>query len=189
MTTGRQSNRTRDPGTDTRNAPGVERLERISRSLGHSAQQVWLAGLGALGRAQSEGTRMFETLVKEGADFESSVRRATDEQVGAVREAVETQVESARTRVGDTWDRLERMVEDRVQRTLVRLGVPRHEDLAELNARVAALTAELQRQREALAAQTPPRKTPARKTPRRNIPAKQAAPRKAASSSAADTGD
>ena len=32
-----------------------DQAERFSRKLSDSAQQVWLAGLGALGRAQAEG--------------------------------------------------------------------------------------------------------------------------------------
>ncbi|MFX8262767.1 phasin family protein, partial [Acinetobacter baumannii] len=65
---------------------------------------------------------------------------------GAVRDAVESRVGQARERAADTWDRLEKVFEDRVQRALVKLGVPNREDLQALSARVDALTAELRRQ-------------------------------------------
>ena len=39
-----------------------DQAERFSRKLSDSAQQVWLAGLGALGRAQAEGSRFFDGL-------------------------------------------------------------------------------------------------------------------------------
>ena len=38
--------------------------ERLSKSLSESAQQIWLAGVGAFSRAQAEGTKLFEGLVK-----------------------------------------------------------------------------------------------------------------------------
>src|SRR3546814_9728797 len=40
--------------------------EKLSKTLSESAQQIWLAGVGAFGRAQAEGTKLFEGLVKEG---------------------------------------------------------------------------------------------------------------------------
>jgi hypothetical protein len=64
-----------------------------------------------------------------------------------VRDAVESRVGSARERAADTWDRLEKVFEDRVQRALVKLGVPGRDDLADLVERVDALTAELRRVR------------------------------------------
>ena len=48
--------------------------EQLSKRLGESAQQVWLAGVGAFGRAQAEGTKLFETLVKEGLSLEQITR-------------------------------------------------------------------------------------------------------------------
>jgi len=50
--------------------------EQMSKRLGESAQQVWLAGVGAFGRAQAEGTKLFETLVKEGLSLEHLTRKA-----------------------------------------------------------------------------------------------------------------
>jgi hypothetical protein len=63
-----------------------------------------------------------------------------------VRDAVESTVGQARGRATDTWDRLEKVFEDRVQRALLKLGVPGRDDLADLSRRVEALTAELRRQ-------------------------------------------
>ena len=41
-----------------------------------SAQQIWLAGMGAFSKAQEEGTKVFEALVKEmvESDFSSAKR-------------------------------------------------------------------------------------------------------------------
>jgi poly(hydroxyalkanoate) granule-associated protein len=119
--------------------------ERLSRNLSESAQQVWLAGVGAFGRAQAEGTKLFETLVKEGLSLEQTTRKLAGGRVEAVRGAVETTVGQARERASDTWDRLEKVFEERVQRALRRLEVPSREDLAALLDRVDALNSELRK--------------------------------------------
>lgn len=147
-----------------KSAAGAQtQADQLSKSLSESAQQVWLAGVGAFGRAQAEGTRLFEALVKEGMTFEQSARKFAGGRADVVRDAVEARVGEARGRASDTWDRLEKVFEDRVQRALVKLGVPGREDLADLSARVEALTAELRRQgnapRAAKTATRTPRKT------------------------------
>lgn len=132
--------------TAGRKAEAPSSGERLNRSISESAQQIWLAGMGAFARAQAEGTKLFEALVKEGLGLEQTARRFAGGQAGAVRDAVESRVGQARERAADTWDRLEKVFEDRVQRALVKLGVPNREDLQALSARVDALTAELRRQ-------------------------------------------
>lgn len=151
----------------SKRASSQSQAEELSKKLSESAQQVWLAGVGAFGRAQAEGTKLFEALVKEGMGFEQSARRFAGGRADQVRDAVEARVGQARERANDTWDRLEKVFEDRVQRALVRLNVPGREDLAGLSARVDALTAELRRQNAGKAAGKAgvqrTRKAPARK--------------------------
>ena len=76
-------------------------------------------------------------------------------------------------------DRLEKVFEDRVQRSLVKLGVPGRDDLNELSRRVDALTNELRRQGGSPA----PRKAGARKKAASKqatqAPAARKSPRKA----------
>lgn len=117
--------------------------ERLSRTLGDSAQQIWLAGVGAFGRAQAEGSKLFETLAREGQDLQQ--RTFSEGYAGKMRDAVESGIDQARERAAGTWDRLERAFEDRVQRTLDKLDVPGREDLRELSQRVDALTTELRK--------------------------------------------
>lgn len=121
------------------------KAEQLSRSLVESAQQIWTAGIGALTRAQGEGTRLFEGLVKEGMHLEQNTRKLATGKVDAVRDAVEDRVGVVRERASDTWDRLEKVFEERVQRALNRLGVPSREDLHELVERVDALTIQLKK--------------------------------------------
>ncbi|MGN7833864.1 phasin family protein [Pseudoxanthomonas sp. 22568] len=132
--------------------------QRLSKNLSESAQQVWLAGVGAFGRAQAEGSKLFETLVKEGLSLEQTTRKLAGGRVDAVRDAVESTVGQARDRASDTWDRLEKVFEDRVQRALRRLEVPSREDLGALIDRVDALNAELRRLGGVPSARKPARK-------------------------------
>lgn len=164
------------------------KAEQMSRSIVGSAQQIWMAGMGAFHRAQGEGSKMFEALVKEGMSIEQTTRKLATGKVDAVRDAVEDRVGVVRERAVDTWDRLENVFETRVQRALNRLGVPGREDLAELTKRVNELNAELRKlskpatARPAKAAAKPARKPaakkPAAKKPAARKPAKS--PRKAA---------
>ncbi|HQZ31255.1 MAG TPA: phasin family protein [Arenimonas sp.] len=121
------------------------KAEQMSRSLVESAQQIWMAGVGAFTRAQGEGSKLFEALVKEGMTIEQTTRKLATGKVDAVRDAVEDRVGVVRERAVDTWDRLETVFETRVQRALNRLGVPAREDLAELTGRVNELNAELRK--------------------------------------------
>lgn len=121
------------------------KAEHMSRSLVESAQQIWMAGVGAFTRAQGEGSKLFEALVKEGMTIEQTTRKLATGKVDAVRDAVEDRVGVVRERAVDTWDRLETVFETRVQRALNRLGVPAREDLADLTSRVNELNAELRK--------------------------------------------
>lgn len=162
--TGRQSP---DSTADSR-----AQAERLSRSLSESAQQIWLAGIGAFGRAQAEGTKLFEALVKEGMHFEHTARKFAGGGAEVMRDVVESSVGQARERATDTFGRLEKVFEDRVHRALVKLGIPGREDLAELSRRVETLTRELRRQGNANA--SVPRKAAAKKTVAKARPAVKA---------------
>ena len=161
------------------------KAEHLSRSLVESAQQIWMAGVGAFTRAQGEGSKLFEALVAEGMNIEKHTRKLATGKVDAVRDAMEDRVGAVRGRASDTWDRLEKVFEDRVQRALNRLGIPGREELAELIARVDALTAQLKKSGGAPAAKAKAAKAPARKAGKKaaakKAPAKAATPaRKAA---------
>lgn len=158
-----------------KSAPDLQaKAEQMSRSIVDSAQQIWMAGMGAFNRAQGEGSKLFEALVREGMSIETSTRKLATGRVDAVRDAVEDRVGVVRERAVDTWDRLEKVFEDRVQRALNRLGVPAREDLVELNGRVEELNAQLRRLAGGKAARTTAKpaaavrtRAPARKAPAR----------------------
>lgn len=106
---------------------------QLASTIKESAQQIWLAGLGAFAKAQEEGGKVFDALVREGESIQSKTRKVTDEKI--------TQV--AGKAVG-TWDRLEQVFEDRVARALGSLGVPSKQDIDKLSKRVVELSAAVQ---------------------------------------------
>jgi poly(hydroxyalkanoate) granule-associated protein len=105
-----------------------------------SSTQIWLAGLGAFSKAQEEGTKVFEALVKEGTGLQKKVRKFADAQVADVTNEVSGKITEATSKAAGAWDRLETVFEERVGRAVSRLGVPTKADIAALQARVEELT-------------------------------------------------
>jgi poly(hydroxyalkanoate) granule-associated protein len=110
-----------------------------------SAQQIWLAGLGAFAKAQEQGGQVFETLLKEGSNIERTTRKLASGKVDDVRDAVESGVSQMRERTQETWDRLEQVFENRVSRALAKLGVPGKKELDDLLKRVDELNRDVRK--------------------------------------------
>lgn len=157
--------------------------ERLGKSITESAQQIWLAGMGAFNRAQAEGGKLFESLVRDGLSLEQTARKFAGNRADVVRDVVEGRVGQAKERAVDTWDKLEKVFEDRVQRALIKLGVPSREDLGTLTERVERLTAELRKANGKPAAKTASKPAKAAKAPRKT--AKKAASKSATAKPAA----
>ena len=105
--------------------------DQLAQTMRDSAQKIWLAGLGAFERAKSEGPRMFETLVEQGKGLRSRASEAADQALKTVREqAGEAQ---------GKWDKLEQVFEDRVSRSLGRLGVLTAKEVGDLSRQVEEL--------------------------------------------------
>lgn len=145
-----------------------------TKTLMETAQQIWMAGMGAFGRAQEEGGKLFETLAREGLSLEQKTRNFATARADAARDAMETTVNQVRERTQDTWDKLDRVFQERVSRSLNRLGVPGRDEMQALIARVD----ELNRQVRNMNAQNAGAAA-----------AKRGAARKAAAASAAPSGE
>jgi poly(hydroxyalkanoate) granule-associated protein len=112
-------------------------------------QQVWLAGMGAIARAQKEGPGAFQDAVAEGLRLLNESRSVAQR---VVRDAFEGSQQSWQSRVGgaarqaqDTWDTLEAAFQGRVQRALQQLGVPTADEIRLLTRRVAELNESVRR--------------------------------------------
>jgi poly(hydroxyalkanoate) granule-associated protein len=156
-------------------------------------QQIWLAGMGAIARAQKEGPAAFQDAVADGFQLlnrsRSAARKMIQDAFEDTQVNVQGRLESAREQAGETWDNLELLFQNRVQRALQQLGVPNADEIrllarrvAELNDNVVALTKAAPRGRSKTtpaAGRSAPRKkakkakSPARGKSRRKAPAKR----------------
>jgi poly(hydroxyalkanoate) granule-associated protein len=104
-----------------------------------SSHQIWLAGLGAFSQAKQEGTKLFDTLVKQGEELQDRTKRVATETAAAARGAATATAKEMQQMAGGTWDKLEQVFEDRVAKALSKLGVYTQNDLKRLAARVDEL--------------------------------------------------
>jgi poly(hydroxyalkanoate) granule-associated protein len=144
---------TRKPRPGTRKARGKTPPPRTRRAtaaaaqaqaqLAQGVQQVWLAGMGAVARAQKDGPAAFQDAVNEGLKLlgqsRSTARRIVRDAFGTAQETLQSRVGGARDQAQETWDNLESLFQSRVQRAMHQLGVPTAEEIRALTRRVAEL--------------------------------------------------
>jgi poly(hydroxyalkanoate) granule-associated protein len=109
-------------------------------SVKDSAQQIWLAGLGAFAKAQEEGGKVFEALVKEGLGMQRKSQVMAEEKITEAASKMTNLAQGITERATGQWDKLENIFEDRVAKALKKLGVPSARDVDLLLQRVDALT-------------------------------------------------
>jgi poly(hydroxyalkanoate) granule-associated protein len=109
--------------------------QQMAKQVMDSAQQIWLAGLGAFSKAQDEGKKVFDTLVKQGEALETRTRHVAEATMETARDQASKTFEAATGK----FDRLEQVFEARVHKSLNRLGVLTSKDVEALSAQVAEL--------------------------------------------------
>ena len=102
--------------------------------------QRWPTGLDALAKAQQEGVKVFETLLKQGQKLERRTKQAAVETAAAARGAATAKAREMQQIAGGTWDKLEQVFEERVARAPSRLGFYTQQDIQRLTERVDALS-------------------------------------------------
>lgn len=137
-------------------------------SVKDSAQQIWQAGLGAFNKAQEEGSKAFEALVKEGVRFQQQTHQAAEEKLAETARKMSSLTTDMSAKATGQWDKLENIFEDRVAKALNKLGVPSAKDVNALTARIDELTQSVQQLSAQVSAQQatskPAPKTTAKKT-------------------------
>jgi len=144
---------------------------QIAGAVKDSAQQIWLAGMGAFAKAQAEGGKVFDALVKEGQSLQKKTQGLAEEKIGEVTGRMSAMADTVTAKAGQNWDRLEAIFEARTAKAMGKLGVPTAKDVATLTKRVDALAAAVAR----LGRPTKAPRAAAKKTA-----AAKAAPKKAA---------
>jgi poly(hydroxyalkanoate) granule-associated protein len=152
----------------------------LAASVKDSAQQIWLAGMGAFSKAQEEGTKVFEALVKEGQSLQRKTQAVAEEKIGEVTGKMTAMADTVTSKAGQNWDKLESIFEARTAKAMNKLGVPTAKDVAALTKRVdelASAVAKLSRSSAKAAAPAKAPKAAAKRAPKAAAPA--AAPAKA----------
>jgi hypothetical protein len=147
---------------------------KVSDKASEIAKNIWLAGVGAYGKAVDEAQgrlerameppKLFRDLVKAGSALEEDARSALE-----ASNAAKSSVEQRISRVRENFH---------MQRPA------RIEDIAALQKKVDHLSRKVDKLAKALADQSVSVKTPAKKAPAKKAPAKKAASRKTPAKSA-----
>jgi poly(hydroxyalkanoate) granule-associated protein len=116
---------------------------QLAQSVKDSAQQIWLAGMGAFAKAQQEGGKVFETLVKEGTSLQRKTQAVAEERIGEVTSKMTAMADGVTAKAGQQWDKLESIFEERVSKAMNKLGVPSRNDVDALVERIDALSAQV----------------------------------------------
>ena len=128
-------------------------------NLLYSAHQIWLAGLGAMSRAQAGAPKVFDELMREGSKLQGSALDAAQKAVmqafQGAQKSVNQRVDTVKEQASDTWDNLEKIFQTRVQRAMHQLGMPTAEEITALSRRVHELAASVDK----LAGKAPKRKS------------------------------
>lgn len=112
-----------------------------------SAQKIWLAGLGALSVAEEEGSKLFKNLVREGEKYGEAGRETVNRGYAGAKRGLDEATGKAKKAAGETWSKLEEGLDERLAKTLHRIGVPTRDEIAALSRRVEELTGALERMR------------------------------------------
>ncbi len=115
----------------------------LAGSIKDSAQQIWLAGMGAFSKAQEEGSKMFEALVKEGTNLQRKTQAVAEDKLDQASAKMSAMAGTVSARAGQNWDKLESIFEERTAKAMHKLGVPTARDVNALAQRVDELAAAL----------------------------------------------
>jgi poly(hydroxyalkanoate) granule-associated protein len=129
---------------------------QLANSVKDSAQQIWLAGLGAFSKAQAEGGKVFETLVKDGMGLQRKTQAAAEEKISEATSKMTTMANGITAKATGVatditakatgqWDKLENIFEERVAKALSKMGMPTAKEVQALAKRVDELSAQLKK--------------------------------------------
>jgi poly(hydroxyalkanoate) granule-associated protein len=175
-----------------------EKSPKVSAVVGNAMYEVWLAGLGALAQAQTQGRKQFESLVQEGMAIQEKLRDMAQSQFEAgARQMIEA-AQAAQDKAQNTWAEFQKATTGHLERLMS--AAPAAPDMQAFMKRLQSASMNLQSlakwpgSGEAPAAAAPAKKATkrksakkraAKKAPATRAPAKKAAKKKAAKKKAA----
>jgi poly(hydroxyalkanoate) granule-associated protein len=141
----------------------------IAQAVKESAEQIWLAGMGAFSKAQAEGGKKFEALMKQGAALQKKTQGMAEEHIGNVTSKMTAVAGGVGEKAGAQWDKLESIFEARVEKALNKMGVPSKKDIETLIKRIDELSAKVAKPaaKKAAPARAAAKKAPAKRATRK----------------------
>ena len=136
----------------------------LKSAVKESAQQIWLAGLGAFAKAQEGGGKVYESLMKEGLSIQRKTQAAAEEKISEATSKMTNMAGDIQSKAGQQWDKLENIFEDRVAKALNNLRAPSAKDMDALNARIDEMNKSIQKMSARAPAARTAAKTAARPT-------------------------
>jgi poly(hydroxyalkanoate) granule-associated protein len=129
----------------------TRKSDRVSRAgtevqMVETLHRIWLAGLGAVSKAQHGAPQLLEDLIEEGAQVDAQARGAAKKAVRDLLGTVQKRVSSIGQvggRTSEALENLEKMFQVRVHRALTQLGIPSAEEIEALSKRVDTLNASI----------------------------------------------
>lgn len=126
--------------------------------VAESAQKVWLAGLGAVAKAQANSGKIVESLadqagmlVAEGKKIEARVVSAATAKAKEAQAAAKSFAKAKSAETAQTLGKLEGVFEERVSKTLNTFGIPSSKQVRELIVRMEELQSSLNQLKRARA--------------------------------------
>ena len=114
---------------------------QMAGAVKDSAQHIWLAGMGAFSKAQAEGGKVFEALVREGQNLQRKTQGLAEDRISEVTGKMSAMADTVTAKAGQNWDKLESIFEQRTAKAMNKLGVPTAKDVDALVQRVDQLAA------------------------------------------------
>lgn len=162
--------------------------KQLNNGVHASAQQIWQAGLDALGKTQQEGSKVMSRLAKEGSSLQKRTRKIAEEKASDFSDGFFTITNNVGKQASESWGKLEQVIEQTVTRSLTGLGLSTQKELQALHKRIDGLTkaavkktASKKPAAKKAAAKTAVKKTAAKKVAVKPVAKKKVAAKKTAS--------
>jgi poly(hydroxyalkanoate) granule-associated protein len=101
--------------------------------------------LGAFSKAQAEGGKVFETLVKDGMGLQRKTQAVAEEKISEATSKMADMASGITSKATGQWDKLENIFEERVAKALNKMGMPTAKEVQALAKRVDELSAQLKK--------------------------------------------
>jgi poly(hydroxyalkanoate) granule-associated protein len=156
----------------------------LAAAVKEQAEHIWLAGMGAFSKAQAEGGKAFEQLMKQGTKLQKKTQGLAEERIGSVTSKMTAVAGGVGEKAGASWDKLESIFEARVEKALNKMGVPSRKDVNALIKRIDELSAKIGGKTTSVAKSAAAKKAPAQKTAAKKTATKRPAAKRAAAKTA-----